>query len=61
MIDDISPPYTQKAEYFNRIWRRDRILNNPEAFKDIIRKWYTKNPFIVNKGGVKNYLLILLI
>ena len=53
IVDDISPPYTQKEEYFNRIWRRDRILNNPEAFKDIIRKWYTKNPFIVNKGGVK--------
>jgi len=51
--EGVSPPYTQQAEYFNRIWRRDKILKEPEVFKAIIRNWYTRNPIIIKKGKVQ--------
>ena len=51
--DDIAPPFTMKEEYFNRIWRRDKILKDPDAFKAVIRSWYRRNPIEFKQGNVK--------
>lgn len=42
---NISPPYTKPEEYVNRIYARDKILANPELFKEQLRLHYTKFPF----------------
>ena len=41
----ISPPYTNPEEYINRLFARDKILANPELFKQKLREHYTKYPF----------------
>jgi len=51
--DGIAPPFTMKDEYFNRIWRRDKILKDPDAFKAVIRNWYVRNPIEFKQGNVK--------
>ena len=51
--EGLSPPFTMKDEYFNRIWRRDKILKDPDAFKAVIRSWYRRNPLEFREGKVK--------
>ena len=41
----ISPPYTNPEEYINRLFARDKILANPELFKQKLRDHYVKYPF----------------
>ena len=43
-MDTIAPPNETKNTYATRMWRMDKIHNNPEALKEILRRWFVTHP-----------------
>jgi len=49
---DISPPYTQPEEFFQRVWLRDMMMNRKDELIGIFIKWFTAHPTIIKKGKI---------